>query len=376
MSDEKKSVIKTDVPSDHIDIYGEIDASVKKLASKNEQQLNVSIFGNNIDYSIVNAIRRTILMSIPIYAFHRSNIHIEVEKSYNMYNNDLIYNQIETLPIFDLPNYFDLEDPEIFLPTEVMKKLFGSFIQEKYTDEESTEQNNNIKIQDAEKKLMKIELSISIKNHGNSDKFVSTHDAVLKVNGKVANSYQIREPISILVLKPTEEIYLRAEANLGISKMNAIYEATTNAIHKEITPTKYELVYETLEQLDKNIIFSKACSILVKKLQYLRNFIENKYPERDSSEKIEIQLYGEEHTLGNMYATTLQKCDDVRIAAYVMPHLFTDHVIISYQLQEKSKKKPIAVFLDVTDYLIKLFQQINDSFNATSSTSKSSKKNK
>ena len=64
---------------------------------------------------------RTIMMSIPIYGFHRSNIHIEVEKSKNMYNNDLIYNQIETLPIFDIPNYFDLENPETFLSNDVMK---------------------------------------------------------------------------------------------------------------------------------------------------------------------------------------------------------------------------------------------------------------
>ena len=108
---DKQFVFDSKIANDRIDLYGQIDASVKNLQSRNENELRLQIEGANIDYSVVNALRRTILMSIPVYGFHRSNIHIEVEKSYNMYNNDLIYNQIEMLPIFDLPNYFDLEDP-------------------------------------------------------------------------------------------------------------------------------------------------------------------------------------------------------------------------------------------------------------------------
>ncbi len=60
-------------------------------------------------------------MSIPIYAFHRSNIFIELDKSRHMYNNDLIYNQIETLPIFDIPNYFDLENQKYFYQMMFLK---------------------------------------------------------------------------------------------------------------------------------------------------------------------------------------------------------------------------------------------------------------
>lgn len=355
MSD-KKFVFDSQVPNDKIDIYGDIDVAIKKLTSKNERELRLQIEGYNIDFSVVNALRRTILMSIPIYGFHRSNIYIDVEKSYNMYNNDLIYNQIETLPIFDIPNYFDLENPEIFLPTKIMKNLFGSFIQEKYTEEKTEEEKTDV---DANKKLFKIELAINIKNNTSSDKFISTHDAVLKIDGKISNSYQTRRPISILVLKPNEEIYLRAEANLGISNMHAIYEATTNAIHRELSPTKYEFEYETLGQLDKNMIFTKACMILIKKLEYLRNFIKNKYKEElDQTETIEIQLFGEDHTLGNLIATVLQKCEYINKAAYSMPHLFIDQITIAYELNEKTKVGPIEIFINVIDYLIKLFQQI------------------
>ena len=356
MSDKKEFVFSSSVPNDRIDIYGDIDVTLKKLEPKNERHFRMLLEGKNIDYSVVNALRRTILMSIPIYGFHRSNIHIEVEKSRNMYNNDLIYNQIETLPIFDIPNYFDLENPEIYLPTDVMRNIFGTFIQERYTDESIMEEKTQI---DANKKLFKIELSINVKNNTGIDKFVSTHDAVLKIDGKISNSYAIRRPISILVLKPNEEIYLSAEANLGISNMHAIYEATTNAIHKELSATMYELDYETLEQLDKNLIFTKACIIIIKKLEYLRNFITKKYTEeRNSSEIIEIELYGEDDTFGNLIATVLQKTDSIAKAAYIKPHPFIDQITIAYKLVEKSKIGPIKVFVDVIDYLIRLYEQI------------------
>ena len=85
-----KFIFDHDVASDKIDIYAEPDVRVKKLKPSNDDEFRIEIEGNNIDYSVINALRRTILMSIPIYAFNRSNIYIEVEKSKHMYNNDLI----------------------------------------------------------------------------------------------------------------------------------------------------------------------------------------------------------------------------------------------------------------------------------------------
>lgn len=352
----KDFVFDSKVANDHIDIYSEPKLTIKKLKPLNDDEFRIELDGMAIDNSVVNALRRTIMMSIPIYAFHRSNVHIEVERSRHMYNNDLLYNLIETLPIYDIPNYFDLENPEIFLTTEVMKNLFGNFLQEKYINDKDEEAEA---LADATKKLYKIELSISVKNNTDSNRFVTTHDAVLKVDGKVANSYKIRRPIAIMVLKPTEEIYLRADANLGISKMHASYEASTPAIHDEISPTKYHLWYETLGQLDKTIIFSKACIILTKKLENLKKFIAKAYQEeRDKSEIIELQLYGEDHTLGNLLATVLQKCDFVDKAGYYMPHPFIDKIIVSYKINAKSKIGPIKVLVDCIDYLIRVFELI------------------
>lgn len=355
---DKSFTFNSDVPNDQIDIFSSPEVRIKKIKTEEPNEFRIELEGKNIDNSIVNALRRTVMSSIPIYGFHRSNIFIEVEKSKNMYNNDLIYNQIETLPIYDIPNYFDLENPELFLSSDVLKNLFGKFVQEKYTEEKTDEENANI---DSNKKLFKIELTITVKNNTDLDRYVSTHDAILKVDGKISNSYKLRPPIDMLVLKPNEEISLRAEANLGISKMNASYEATTNAVHDEITPMKYELWYETLGQLDKEIIFIKACVILTKKLEYLNQFINDKFAEeREISEVIEIDIYGEDHTLGNLLATILQKSEFVEKAGYVMKHPFIDKITLSYKLQKKSKLGPIKVLSSCITYLANLFKVISD----------------
>lgn len=352
---EKSFVFDSPSPNDKIDIHGDIDVHLKKIPTDNPLEMRMLIKGRNIDHSIVNAIRRTILRSIPIYGFHRSNIFIDNEKTRYMYNNDLVYNQIETLPIYDIQNNFDLEDPETYLTNEVMKNLFGNFVQQKFVGDAS----KNHQTPDTHKKLLKIELSLNLKNNTSSDKFVSTHDCLLRINGKVSNSYQSRDPISILVLKPTEEISLRAEANLGISVMSASYEATTNAYYIMKNGTSYELCYETLGQLDKDIIFTKACIIIFKKLENLSKYIKDKFQEeRDTSEPIDIELYGEDHTLGNLLATALQKCQYTVSAGYTMPHPLMNMIIIRYKLQARSKLGPIQVLIETINYLIKLFQKI------------------
>lgn len=360
-SEEKKFIFDSDVKNDIIDIYDEPDVTVTKKKTNDDKTFHAVLEGNSIDNSVSNAIRRAILIYIPIYGFNRTNIVIENEKSLHMYNNDLIYNQIESLPIFDIPNYFDVVNPEVFMSNEVMKKIFSSFIPDKYvTDEEDKPED------DSKKKLFHIELTLNVKNTTSKNMFVSTHDAILKIDGKISQNYLKHKPISIIVLKPSEQISLSAVANLGISKMNATYEATDNAVSLEISPTCYEIRYETLEQLDKNIIFQKACTILIRKLDLLGKYIKKKYiDDQDNktitAKSIELNLYGEDHTIGNLLATTLQKCEFVEKAGYYIVHPCIDEIGIGYELKNSYKENPINILIDVIEYLKKLFTKVKDS---------------
>lgn len=351
------TVYDSDVVNDKVDIYAEPKLKLKQIVSDDPDEFCIQMEGDCIDNSVSNAIRLTILKRIPIYGFNRHHIYIENEKSYHMYNNDMIYNQIESLVIFDIPNYFDIDDPEIFLPDDVMKEIFGKFLQQKniVVDDDNDEPQKV----DPNKKLYRIEFNLNTKNNTDDFKFVSTHDAVLKIDGKITNSYLNKDPIDIMVLKPNEEISLRAEANLGISLMDAAYEATTNVVSKELTSRKYEIIYETLGQLSANLIFQKACTILIKKLENLNKYIKKQYStEPNRAEYVEFELHGEDHTISNLIATTLQKCEFIKEAGYVKPHPFEDNVIIKYKLKSKAKVGPIKVFRDTVIYLIKLFELI------------------
>jgi len=340
----------SDVKNDRIDLDGPIDIRMKKLSTELDT-FRYNLKGKTMDVSVSNAIRRTILQLIPIYGFNRKNIFIEHEKCKYMYNNDLIYNQIETLPIYNIANYFDLEDPETFLPEETQHAVFGNFSQERIPSRTETQEN------DERKKIFNIELMLNVLNETNDNMFVTTHQAVLKIDNKISNSYKKHKAISIIVLKPGEEIHLRAVANLNISLEDAAYEATTNVVSKEISTSEYEIIYETLNQLPTDIIFTKACTIMSKKLEKLQKYIEDEYshPEIDSNGHIEIQLYGETHTLGFLLSRALQKCDLVDKAGYYLPSPFINNVVIHYVT---SKKNPIQVCIKVIKYLRRLFDHI------------------
>jgi len=183
---------------------------------------------------------------------------------------------------------------------------------------------------------------------------------VFKIDGKVADNYKKRDPVSIIVLKPEEEVHLRAVANLNVSMVNAIYEATTNAIHKEITSTEYELLYETLGQLNKNVIFEKAIKILIKKLECLEKFVKETYEDNkdDIGNIMSVELYGETDTIGYLLTNILQSCEHIERAGYVVPHPFVAHVIIDFQTYKNSKLRPIQVFIKSINYAIKIFNVI------------------
>jgi len=330
-------IFDSDVKNDHIDLDGKIDITIKHVREKidTDDTFRIVMKGMSVDNSVVNALRRTILMNVLVYGFDRKNIFIENEKCVYMYNNDLIYNQIETLPIFDVPNNFDLEN-----------------MGELTINENSGDKN---------KKLVNIEIFLNVKNVSDVPRYITTHDIVIKINDKISKGYQNHDALSIIVLKPYEEVHLRAVANLDNSITDAAYEATTFAYHHEISSMEYVLTFDTLGQLDKEVIFAKACLILIKKLNALQNYVEELDRVNPPDEKLKVgeyELFGENDTLGNLLATILQKCSYTEIAGYVTPHLFIDHVVIRFRLGKKVSFTPSQVFIAAILHAKKIFEHI------------------
>lgn len=348
--------IDLNLANENIDLRSDPVFKIKLLESDLEEELKLEIEGVSINNAVINAIRRTIMRDIPVYAFYRTNTFVDVKKTRTMYNNDMIYNQIETLPIYDIMNDFTLENPALYLPTDIMKSIFSNFLspaQLDIDDPELIEETN---------KLANIELTISYKNRTGVTMHLTTHHVVLKVNGIESDSYKKRDPISILALKADEEISLRAVANLGISKINGIYDASTPVTFNEIKPDKYVMWYETLGQIDKNLIFLKACNIIEQKLYLLKKFIRSTHEERPTNEIVNILLEGEGATLGNLIATTLQISKHIKTAGFSLPHVTQENVMLTYLNYPDSELKPIETLIQCIDYQIKLFKMMRDKF--------------
>ena len=146
--------------------------------------------------------------------------------------------------------------------------------------------------------------------------------------------------------------------------MNATYEATTNVISKDISPTKYEITYETLGQLDGLTIFHKACIILIHRLENLHEYLKATYPTdpADSTDMIKITLQGEEHTLGYLLQTTLQRSEKfIAEAGYTIAHPQIEIVDLIYSVKPKSKIGRIEVLIETISYLIRLYKNIEHS---------------
>ena len=357
MSKNISDRIDSDVTNDTVDIYSNPKVKITKNKVSKNSEIDVILEGDPVDYSVANAIRRSILLYVPAYGFNRHNIRIEQKKTNYMYNNDLIYNIFETLPIFDIDSGFDVTNPEMFMSTEVLKNLFGHLLPDRNSDPVFTD---NELPDMSDKKLDKIEISINMKNTSDVAKFVSTHDLIYKVNGVESDTYKKHKPISLFVLKPNEEASMSAEANLGNALMYASYETTSNAVSLELAPNKYRIQYETLGQMSCERIFEKACKILSMKLLALKKYVEHldKDNKIEEAEITRINLVGEDHTLGNLISTTLQKCDLIRSAGYIMQHPFKNEITIEFSLEKKTKERPLTVFCQTLNYLSKLMNNM------------------
>jgi DNA-directed RNA polymerase subunit L len=338
--------------NDRIDIYKNPDIKVTK--GGNRERISVTLTGKSVDHTVANAIRLTICNYIPIYGFHRSNINVDSDYGKYMYNNDHIYIQLEQLPLFDIPNNFDVVNPLVFLSNNAMKEEYEEMIRD--IDKGIVNVKNNT----AAKNLSDIEISINKENDTDKYYFVSSHDIVLKIDGKVSDTYKKHGRICLFVLKPGERMSLSAVANLGIEKFSAIYEPCSTPASIEETPMSYRIEYETIGQLSNEVIFNKACVIIAKRLSLLRDFITDTYGDKYTGKDNEmiIDLYGVKHALGNVISATLNKTASVKCAGYYEKHPLYDYVTIHFYLEEKTKESPVVILNDVLTFLIKLFGEI------------------
>jgi DNA-directed RNA polymerase subunit L len=354
MSNPNQKFIKNETKEIDLNAKPNIKLTLNQIKN-NPQLIDLFIEGKDADYSIANAIRRTMMQLIPIYAFHSSNMTIS--KNSTIYNNDMMMQILQSIPIPKINNPYDLESPEIYIPEDVHKQLFGPLTQETSISYDELKTREEIPVRnDEKKKTLKIEFYLSKENNADEICWVSTHDGKLLINGVEKDYFKSIKPIYLFRMRPTQVISAKMTANLGIALLHGCYEATTNVVYEMINDNKFHLTSKSLEQLTSQMIIQKSLIILKKKLLNLGAFItENFLSQNDGNLHISLELHNEDHTLGNLIASVLQRIQVVEKAGYVMPHPLKRYIVIDYVVDPKSKKNPYVILIDVINYLIKIF---------------------
>jgi hypothetical protein len=85
-----------------MDIKLKIKSHQKSTNNFHDNQLNLIISGKDVNYVIINTLRRLVMSSIPIYAFHHDDMRFDTNTS--IFNNDMLKDRFRNIPIFNIDN--------------------------------------------------------------------------------------------------------------------------------------------------------------------------------------------------------------------------------------------------------------------------------
>lgn len=307
-------------------------------------RLEYRIKSKNVDYIVINTIRRSILSFVPVYAF----VNFKFEKNTSVFNNNYLKLRINNMPVWAIDNdiiYYEKKQMEM-KPVE---------------ETDNVEEFGNIDIEETETKetnrVDKLnQLTMYVKYHNITDKnlTVTTDHAKFYYNGKNINS-PYKTPIPIVDLQPKQDISFSVTTDLGIEEMNAMYSPVSICTYKQLAENEFELYLESRGQRKEQYIISVGIDNVIKHMNDFAKLLENNYKESDNLEGV-MHVNNEDHTLGNLISRGLQQHEKISFAGYKMTHPMDTKIEIYYKL--KKKDNLVNIVDDVIKYYTTIFNEI------------------
>lgn len=316
--------------------------NLKKVSNKEDDtihtnHLHFKISGNNIDYVIVNSLRRIILEELPGFAYDIDTIKISENSS--VYNNDYLKNRIENFPIMGLDLKFSLEEFKM-LKENKMSDLIS---------EESNEDSEN-------KNFSNFDLLNFYVNKSNTNDDivnVTTDDCDFYLKGKkIKNIY--KNPLLICKLKKDEKLEMSAIVKKGLPITHAKYSPVGVCCYEQKSDNEFIFKIENRNQYKNLDIIMNSCDIIIYRLETILKKLVNKKFSSDNHGK--IILNNENHTMGNLISRGLQDDSSIEYASYKLDHLLINEVTIEYitngskpinEIIDKTIKKQIKIYQDI-----------------------------
>lgn len=305
-------------------------------------RLEFKMSGTNIDYIIMNTIRRTILSEIPIYAFNE----FKFEKNTSVFHNNYLKLRLKFLPVWNIKNNID------YIKESVNQNIII----------ESDNENDDVELKVDENmdmsSLKQLTMYVNYKNKSSDIFTVSTANAKFYYDGKQIET-PYKNPAPIVKLQPNQEIIFTAITNLGMEQENAMYSAVCVTGYKEINDNEFDFYVESRGQIDeKNILLIALKNINKRINNFLKVWNDELNPKLENKLEGLIVVNNEDNTLGNLISRGMQQHENISFAGYNLPHPLTKKIELHYKLKKGDIKKVIE---DVCEYYINIFNQIKKS---------------
>ena len=309
-----------------MDIKLKIKNHQKSTNNFNNNQLNLIISGKDTNVTIVNTIRRLVMSSIPIYAFHQDDMTFDTNTS--IFNNDMLKDRFRNIPIFNIEN---------------AESTVNKF--------DELETNKNRIIDNANNLTM----FINIRNNKDSILNVTTDDATFYYKGtQITSPY--KKPLLLIKLRKDHELKCTCVSSLNIGKNDGIYNGSM-AYHyyDENEPNKFELEIFSNRQLDEIELIKRSCDILIEKCNKLEKLVTTNLEKEENDDALNkglLKFQNENATLGSIISYYLQEQKGVEYGGYNIPFLYLNEILIRYRTDGK----------DIKGIMKKTFEQIIDIF--------------
>jgi DNA-directed RNA polymerase subunit L len=314
--------------------------------TKGSSRLEFDITGKEVNYVIINTLRRMVLSDIAIYAYSEFIFN----KNNSIFHNNFIKNQIKNLPVWGIDNKIEFYEKLKVSNNEVNNEIEDL--------EDNVELSVDKKINSTS--LEQLTMYVDYNNKSNDIITITTEHAKFYFAQKqISNPYPT--PIQLVKLQPTQNITFTAVTSIGIEKENAIYSPVSICVYEEKKENEFKFIIESKGQITEKVILHRAIINLNKNIESILNqFIEN-LDNNELSGQIEIK--NEDHTIGNLITHGLQNHKNVTFASYYLPHPLEKRVIIEYKLKSgKFKdilKEVINEYIELYNKLDKLIEKAN-----------------
>lgn len=321
----------------------------------NSSYLKLELSGKNINFPIVNAIRKVCINQIPTYAFHTDKINIVRNSS--VFDNSTMKERLSQLPITKIKNEVK------FLPLKYYKDInFNDYKYERHLNDTTN-----------------IEYFIKAKNNGPEKLLnVNTNDLQININNEKINvndKYSEKNPILLIQLRIGEEFECSLKGILAVGELDSIFNCS-NCYYDEIDENKYLLMIESCGQISEYEILILGCEILIEKMKIIKENLNNEQYKTIITENnsLILELINEDHTCGGPINYLLQNMKEVIYSGITKQNFMQKNLLL--KVKTDNSIDPIKILIKAIDESILLFEEMKNKFNILYKGEKKSKKDK